>query len=492
MLQYLLNLTATWLLSLVIFDLFLKKETYHAYNRIYLLSTMLIGILLPLWSWSQDGTLFTTSLGTPLKKATAIRQNIEVAATHSSAISFTQYLQYIYLAGVIISLIVFVFEVSKIILLYQMGNRSKEGKWTIVETVKGHAPFSVFHILFVDSKEQYTDEQWSIILDHEEQHSRLLHFADQLLIQIARIVFWFHPLVYIYNNRLMLLHEYQADKISGRQPAIYGKFLVEQALLHPAPKLTHSLNRSPIKTRIVMLTRTSSFFAKTKTLLFIPLVFICALCFSKNQYSNKIEKQGNFATYRGNTFEFSEASPKDTVMILDPVTGKERMVVTELSPKPIKMNGEKIYSHNDLEGTRPSMGKPVNQEAGFTAGNIKEYLVSNLSKELAKLSDGDYNFKIENIVIDKNGKVVYFEYGGINLGNMMIHDGSTNNIKQVSFSNISPDLQKEIAKKIYELLNDAPAHEPGFINGKEVPFYIVETAALWNPFTIKDHKVIKL
>lgn len=485
MLQYLLNLTATWLLSLIIFDMFLKKETYHGYNRVYLMSTFLIGIFLPFWSWGNDSAIYNTTVGVPLKKATAVRQGIESAASGSSAISFSQYLEYIYLVGVIVSALLLVFEVSKIIVLYQVGTRYKEGKWTVVETVKGHAPFSIFHILFVDSKEQYSQEEWSIILDHEEQHSSYWHIIDQVILQLSRIVFWFHPLVYIYNNRLMLLHEYQADKVSGKQPAVYGKFLVEQALLHAAPRLTHSFNRSPIKTRITMLTKNSSLLAKTKTVLFIPLVFICALCFSKNTYSNKIEKHGNFATYHGNTFEFTPPSGNDTVVVMDPVTGKENMMIMTKTPYPIKMNDKKIYSHNDLEGKTNALGKPSNEEAGFNADNIREYLVTGLSKELAALPDNEYRITFSNIVVDENGKIVYFEYEGIST----YKKPST---KPDTVALIDKAVEKKIADKVYDLLNNAPAHSPGVIDGNAVPFYIVEMAPFWNPFTIKDHKVVKL
>src|ERR1035437_1666769 len=120
--------------------------------------------------------------------------------------------------------------------------------------------------------EQYTNEEWSMILTHEKRHTIFLHIIDLLLMQAARIIFWFHPLVYIYNKRLLLLHEYQADNAAARQPKVYGSFLVEQAMLQTAPSISHSFNRSPIKNRIVMLTRRSSAIAKVKILVFIPLI----------------------------------------------------------------------------------------------------------------------------------------------------------------------------------------------------------------------------
>ncbi len=489
MLQYILNLTATWLLSLVIFDLFLKKETYHTYNRIYLLSTFLIGIFLPFWTWKSDAAIYTTTLTQPVKKLVAVKQDLATAANTSAAISWQQYLWYLYLAGVAVSLVLLVFEASKIIVLYQVGNKSKEGKWTVVETVKGHAPFSIFHILFVDSKDQYTPEQWNIILDHEEQHSRLWHFADQLIVQLARIVFWFNPLVYIYNNRLMLLHEYQADKLSGKQPAIYGRFLVEQSLLHTAPKLAHSLNRSPIKTRIIMLTKTSSFLSKTKGLLFIPLVLICMVCFTKNVFSDEKKWDGNKLTYRGNVFETEILV--DTIMMINPVTGKENMSIIKTDPIPYTINGRKMYAIADICHLHTKLGELANQPANVTGASIKEYLLANMKDEIAKLDDGEYEFMISYIGIDENGKIVYFDYSGIqyHISHVMYNN---NGVAVTDKRKVVPELiQKEFAKKVAYLLDDAPIHEPAYVDGKQVP-YLINTPEFYNGFTVKDHKVIKL
>ena len=67
MLQYLLNATAIWLISLVRFDIFLRRESYHGYNRFYLLLTFLLGALLPLWQWQDDGAIYNAALQRPVE-----------------------------------------------------------------------------------------------------------------------------------------------------------------------------------------------------------------------------------------------------------------------------------------------------------------------------------------------------------------------------------------------------------------------------------------
>ncbi|HXS36000.1 MAG TPA: M56 family metallopeptidase, partial [Flavipsychrobacter sp.] len=259
MLQYLINMTAIWVLSLAAFDIFFRHESYHGYNRAYLLSTFLLGIVLPGFAWHNSTFEYTFILGRSVEQTSAIRQTISnTASNNTPTVDWQQYLEYIYLAGVIISTILLIIEALKIFNLYKNGNKLKEGKWIIIETHKGHSPFSLGRYIFTGSKGQYSEAEWQIIVAHEQRHGKLLHFIDLLLMQLARIVFWFHPLVYIYNKRLLLLHEYQADASIQTEPVKYGHFLVEQSMLQTTPSLSHSFIRSPIKNRILMLTKRSS------------------------------------------------------------------------------------------------------------------------------------------------------------------------------------------------------------------------------------------
>src|SRR3569833_101528 len=233
MAQYLLNVTAIWLLSLLIFDLLLKKESYHSYNRLYLVVTLLCGIFLPLIHWQDPTVIYGQSNAVQNVEETKARiaDNATIPSTRTD---WQHYLLYLYVAGAVISLLLFIIELVKLIMLYRRGKVSMEGAWTIIETGGNHVPFSIFNYTFVNSKAQYTAEQWSIILTHEQLHSMAFHFVDLLLIQIVRILFWFHPLVYVYQRRLLMLHEYQADRVSATQPRVYGQFLIEQAMLNRA------------------------------------------------------------------------------------------------------------------------------------------------------------------------------------------------------------------------------------------------------------------
>ena len=281
MLQYLINTTAIWLISLVLFDAFLRRESYHSYNRFYLLFTFLLGALLPLWKWLAAGNNYSTSSD---------------HALYTAGTRWAIWLILIYLSGVLVAFSILVIDVIKLVLLYRYGNKSAQHGWTVIETGKEHSPFSCLDVFFVTRKDQYTADEWDMIVAHEMQHSRLLHLIDLFIMQFTHIILWFHPMVYIYSKRLNLVHEYQADSAASQRPGEYGRFLIEQAVLQAAPTIAHSFNRSPIKNRIAMLTKNASprtGKSNLKLLIIFPLTIFCLVFFTKNSYSENKVKPGS-------------------------------------------------------------------------------------------------------------------------------------------------------------------------------------------------------
>ena len=230
-----------------------------------------------------------------------------------------------------------------------------------------------------------------------------------------------------------------------------------------------------------MLTHTSTAAAKAKMLLFIPLALVCIICFSQNSFSQKFERNGNVVTYRDNKFELSKP---DTIYVdlPDPVSGKTERKMLIRDPYPIKMNGKPIFQSPEQIISKPdtTVGSVFNEGPGINNNSLKEYLFSNLKEYLAKLKDTTYSFSMINIVIDDKGKIVYYEYGGINI------ISNTDNGNKLT--KIERSLDNKITKKIQELMENAPIHNPASVNNKDVPSLI----SSGGNFTIKGHKIIKL
>lgn len=482
MIQYLLNTTAIWLLSLLLYELLLKKETFHSYNRFYLVSTLLLGILLPLWQWSGNTPIAGHGIiSKPINSTLHVKEQIStsIALQHTS-IDWSLYAIYLYAAGVIVSFIFLALAIVKLCVFYRKGKKTKDGAWTVVETGKRHTPFSIFNFVFVESKAQYTAEQWKIVLTHEQLHSMAFHFADTLLMQISRIIFWFHPLVYIYQKRLSLVHEYQADIAGAAKAKQYGTFLIEQSMLQRAPAIAHSFNYSPIKSRIMMLGKKSSSITKSKMLLALPLTVICLLLFTKSGFSAKFDKQGNIVKYEGNTIELKKEL-RDTIITVNAKTGKNDTAIAVRGSYPLKLNGEKIYTMYD-SNIKMKYHESAELVSSKYAESIVEYLLNNLKSELEKLDDGGYRLGINNVVLDQKGKIVYYEYSGIVTASDTIPDEK--------LPKANKEVSAEVGRKIGPLLNNYPARNPAHLNGKGVPFLLYYTPEFLNIFTVKNHKLV--
>ncbi len=297
MLQYIINLSAIWLFSFAIYEVFLKKENYHGYNRLYLIATFLMGIVFPLVHLPTKQAEFIAPLQQPIAKILAPTITTSVVTNHS--FSWYSLLIYAYLGGVVLAALLMLVDIVKLVLLYYKSNSYRSGIWNVVTTGGNHAPFSFLNTLFAGNPDNYTPEEWRIILAHEARHYQLGHLADVLLMQISRIVFWFHPLVYVFQNRLLLVHEFQADSVANENPVEYGHFLIDQSLLAGGPSFAHSFNSSPIKNRITMLSKTkikASKSAKMKLLMAVPLIVFCLVFCTQIAYSGNKDKKDNKTT----------------------------------------------------------------------------------------------------------------------------------------------------------------------------------------------------
>ncbi|WP_276132567.1 M56 family metallopeptidase [Polluticoccus soli] len=467
MLQHLLNTSAIWLLSLVLFDIFLRKETYHGYNRAYLLITFVIGLLLPFWSWSDASVIEATGMSRPVERTEVVRQTIVDAGATTASTNWLQWLLIAYAVGIAISVVFLIRDVVLIISYYKTGKRSKDGVWTVIETNKEHSPFSAFRWVFINSKDNYTPNQLRAVLTHEQQHGHSLHFIDLLLMQLARVFLWFHPLVYVFNNRLLMVHEYQADAAVEKQPEEYGRFLVEQAMLRSAPALSHSFNRSPIKNRIIMLTRKTSALAKGKQLVITPLLLVALVFCTQKGFSDEKKKQGNKLHYKGNVFELWAPGP-DTVMVVDPTTGEEFMKIATIDSFPVKMNDQHIYKEDELTADEKIAADKTKEE-------IENYIFKNIKTDLEKLDDGTYFIFTFQTIIDKKGKVVYNHTSQINI------DGNSPERKDYSTLN----------RKISEVLSKGSNFTPVKREGTAVVFRWNNLFSVDDLFTIKGHKLSK-
>jgi len=276
MLTYIIQVTCCWLVFYLLYIAFLRKETFYHTNRWYLLSTLLVGLVLPLAQYVNFNPVAVAPTVVYLQPVAVGLSYIEVQAEATSH-DYWQILLWIYSIGLIVSAGRFGYGLFQIYTLYKQSEKRRVGKLILVQTEKVHLPFSFFNYLFWSKKAELDSTEEEKIWTHEEAHIQEGHTIDVLILEILSVLLWCSPMIYLYKKSLRDVHEYLADArvLESMGVKQYGYLLLRQA--QPAGlqmALANHFIQSQLKKRIVMMTKTKSKGWKGfKYLIGIPLMF---------------------------------------------------------------------------------------------------------------------------------------------------------------------------------------------------------------------------
>ncbi|WP_290567972.1 M56 family metallopeptidase, partial [Leeuwenhoekiella sp. UBA6783] len=207
MVRYLLEVFVIQALFLAVYQFWLRKETFFNVNRAYLIGSALVAFALPFMQFE----LFQNQI--PLRENITFLPEVVINAAAPETTSVTPETQtdwsiywLIYAAGVFFStgmLFRKYLEVKR----YFRFKRQTDGN--IITIPNSDAAFTFLNTIFLGDK--ISAEARAHILAHEEVHLKHKHGVDLFIFEVLRVVFWFNPLVYIYQNKVAELHEFIAD-----------------------------------------------------------------------------------------------------------------------------------------------------------------------------------------------------------------------------------------------------------------------------------------
>ena len=288
---------------------FLKKETFFKLNRLYLLSSLLFASIIPFLNINMG--LFANHISSGndiLNRISGIKQgyneiNEVIIYAYSGKLTWTvikNYLSIIYMLGVFISGVFFVFGLGKIIIMILKSSPQKYDGYRIIESPQANVPFSLFKWIIINPDKYSSDDMKQIIV-HERMHAFQLHSFDLIFIEVLVILFWFNPFIYWYRKSIREVHEYLADQAvveNGYDRIDYQQLLLSQFTGSRFIGLTSSFSYSLSKNRLKMLTMMKSKkILKTKIVLAIPFAvafiffFTNSTEFAKATNTNSIEKE---------------------------------------------------------------------------------------------------------------------------------------------------------------------------------------------------------
>ncbi|WP_299556806.1 M56 family metallopeptidase [Seonamhaeicola sp.] len=295
MFQYIIQTVAFQLFFLMVYDFLLKKETFFNWNRAYLLGTAVLSLLIPLIKIesfkhvvSPDYiiTLPEVFLGHAQQDAGAVLSDPAVV----SQSAFRSW-EMIFFMGVAVAMLLFGFKLFKMFRMFVKNPKRKVNNFHIVKLLNSSAAFSFFKYIFLGELINETDKE--AILKHEKVHVRQRHSLDMLLFEILRIFFWFNPLIYMYQNRMVALHEFIADAhtVNPDNKKVYYQNLLSQVFDTKAISFINPFfKQSLIKKRILMLTKSKSKQINLlKYAILIPIVtgmLVYSACTVQNELTN--------------------------------------------------------------------------------------------------------------------------------------------------------------------------------------------------------------
>ena len=271
----------------------LEKETFHRLNRILILGCLIMSFAIPLVHFT-GGTNPTVDM---------VRQAVQLPevlingdAKEQSVWSWADIMTCIYIIGVVAIFLMTVVQTVRLTKQLRQCEHITDNRGnTIVLTDCATSPFCLFHYI-VMSRDDYANNR-SFILTHEQEHIRLRHYIDLIILQCAIIVQWFNPFVWLIGKNLKAIHEFEVDEAvlnKGIDATQYQKFLVVKAVGNRLQPFANNLNKESLKRRIIMMNqKKSNRWMMLKALFVIPVATLAVSVFANATDVSTMAKEIN-------------------------------------------------------------------------------------------------------------------------------------------------------------------------------------------------------
>ncbi|MCG8326952.1 MAG: TonB family protein [Chitinophagales bacterium] len=301
MITYFLQTSLCWLIFYALYASLLRKATFFTINRVYLLMSLVLGLILP---WAGTLNLYETTPNTaaqylyPITSGVAQIEAVVTPPTEvNTMINWNTILIVIYTIGVFWMSVQFILALKRIHHLYQFAERQASPHYSLLITNEIHAPFSFLNYLFWSARLNYTEQEQEKIMLHEAAHIKGRHSIDILLLELLKIPFWPCLPIYFYSKSVRSVHEYLADEAvlnANIKKKQYGLLLMRQAVSGPPLALVNHFYTSQLKQRIIMMTKTKTRQSvRVRYLLVLPLAVLLAFAFARptesSNYSPMVE-----------------------------------------------------------------------------------------------------------------------------------------------------------------------------------------------------------
>ncbi len=317
---------------ILLYHLFLRKETSFSFIRILMVSGAILSMVLPALNIEVTAASPLPAINHDILTIwlpEVIIGRVEAAPHESSgAFGIAGMLTNLYWAGVVIFAGLFIYQIIRLLSIIRKPARRHE-RYRIIDVDQEGVTFSFFNFIVVGKLNALSHEEREQIMRHEKAHADRLHSFDIILIDLLKVLFWFNPLIRVYKNILVQLHEFEADARSvGRSDVDhYCSLMAKVALESSGIKVASCFHQSLTLKRIQMIRTIKHNISRWKvalTFIVASAVGIMVACEDQSKPDAKTDKDvpqeaiSRFEAFRishaGATFLVENDSKKDAAM----------------------------------------------------------------------------------------------------------------------------------------------------------------------------------
>ena len=299
---HILKSSACLALFYLCYRMLLSKETFHRFNRILLLSIIMLSFLLPFIEVTMQKMPEMTVFFLLLEEAmeTYETQHLDVLAETPNRFPWNTLIFSVYVSGTLFFLLRHAWSIGRMLcLLRTCRKEEREDGITLYIHQAKVAPFSWMKLMAIS--EEDLEKHSEAILAHERAHIRNHHSWDLLLAQACVFLQWFNPAAWLLKKELQTIHEYEADEYvirNGMDASTYLLSMIEKTVGTRLFTIANNFNQSLLAKRVTMLNKGKSRpLARLKYLYVLPISALAIVAFARSEVSNPFMPSNNQLQY---------------------------------------------------------------------------------------------------------------------------------------------------------------------------------------------------
>ena len=206
------------------YRLLMERDTLHRLNRVVLLVTLVLSLVLPLCVV----TFHETQWIEPLPVDNQVEPDVAELGQALPVVPARQWWQLaltiVVMGGMVLRLAYLLRSYAMLRRMLRSGEKHRlDDGVRLVVVDQPVAPFSWMNTIVVN-RQDYAERN-ALLLIHERSHIRLHHSRDVVFVELLTVLQWFNPVVWLLSRDLRTVHEYEADEAVLSQGADTAQYI---------------------------------------------------------------------------------------------------------------------------------------------------------------------------------------------------------------------------------------------------------------------------